>query len=243
MHMSLLPRHAPMRSVRLLFLAIVCLFTLNAALTRLSQNPPLLPLPAVDARALAPNFGNAQLSFIPNAGQSDSGVRFQAQGLGGMLFFKQNELLLSLPIRDAQRKADSLEPHVRSAEGESRPPTTIKLHFDGASPNAEVVGAKRLPGSANYFIGNDPTRWHANLPTYANIVYQDLYPGIDLTYDGRQGMLKGTYTVAIGADPTRIRWRYDRAEQTRIDPTNGNLIINLVAPTTAGLAKDAAGTI
>jgi hypothetical protein len=35
---------------------------------------------------------------------------------------------------------------------------------------------------ANYFIGNDPSKWQANVPTYGSVLYRDLYPGIDLRY-------------------------------------------------------------
>jgi len=61
------------------------------------------------------------------------------------------------------------------------------------------------PGIVNYFIGNDPANWHANIPTYGNIFYERLYPGIDLLYIGNEGILKGTYVVAPGANPGDIR--------------------------------------
>ena len=40
---------------------------------------------------------------------------------------------------------------------------------------------------------------------------EQLYPGIDLRYDGAQSTLKGTYTLAPQADPSRIRWHYEGA--------------------------------
>jgi hypothetical protein len=46
---------------------------------------------------------------------------------------------------------------------------------------------KRLPGTVNYFIGDDPAQWHTNLPTYAGVAYRRLYPGIGLRYDGKSG--------------------------------------------------------
>ncbi len=36
------------------------------------------------------------------------------------------------------------------------------------------------------------------------IVYDELYAGIDLTYNGHEGALKGTYTVAPGSDPIKF---------------------------------------
>ncbi len=44
----------------------------------------------------------------------------------------------------------------------------------------EVLRAERLPGTANYFIGRDPAQWHSNVPTYAEVKYAGVYPGVDL---------------------------------------------------------------
>ena len=41
-----------------------------------------------------------------------------------------------------------------------------------------------LPGVVNSFIGNDPARWHANIPTAAQVRYTDLYPGLDFVVYG-----------------------------------------------------------
>jgi len=82
------------------------------------------------------------------------------------------------------------------------------------------------PGKINYFIGNDPSKWSTDVSTYASTHYEGLYPGIDLKYEGTGGQLKGTYTVAPGADPALIRWRYAGAESVRIDEA-GNMQVML----------------
>lgn len=158
----------------------------------------------------APDFGKLPLSFVPNAGQSDPAVRFQAQGMGGTFFFTPGEVVLSLrapsPARDSEA-SPSTSQQIRNPESQIRNSSVVRLRFEGASPEPEVTGAERLPGIVNYFIGNDPAKWRTRLPTYAGIVYQQLYPGIDLHYNGTEGVLEGTYTVAPGADPAWIRWR------------------------------------
>jgi len=40
------------------------------------------------------------------------------------------------------------------------------------------------------------------------VVYSDLWPGIDLVYEGDSGRLKGTFVVRPGADPSRIQLAY-----------------------------------
>ena len=81
----------------------------------------------------------------------------------------------------------------------------IRLRLVGAKPDAEVTGREELPGKVNYFIGNDPKKWRTNVPTYAKVRYQDVYPGVDLEYYGNQGgQLEYDFIVAPGADPGAI---------------------------------------
>jgi hypothetical protein len=79
------------------------------------------------------------------------------------------------------------------------------MRLVGADANPAVMGADVLPGKVNYFIGNDPKKWRTNVPTYAKVKYQGVYPGIDLVYYGNQGgQLEYDFVVAPGADPSVI---------------------------------------
>jgi hypothetical protein len=78
------------------------------------------------------------------------------------------------------------------------------MQLAGASGKAEPRGEEQLPGAANYFIGNDPAKWHASVPTYAKVRYSGIYPGIDLIFHGNpsaDGQLEYDFMVAPGADP------------------------------------------
>ena len=70
-----------------------------------------------------------------------------------------------------------------------------------------------LPGTANYFIGNDPSNWHSGVPTYAKAEYSSIYPGIDLVYYGNQRRLEYDFVVAPGADPNPIRIQFVGAKR------------------------------
>ena len=81
----------------------------------------------------------------------------------------------------------------------------MRLKLVHANPDAAVLGAHELPGKVNYFLGNDPAKWRSNLPTFAEVRYRDVYPGIDLIYHGDQdGRLEYDFVVAPGADPNAI---------------------------------------
>ena len=66
-------------------------------------------------------------------------------------------------------------------------------------------GAGPVAGTSNYFIGNDPSQWHTDIPNYGQVEEQNVYPGVDLVYYGNQQQLEYNFTVAPGADPGVIR--------------------------------------
>lgn len=209
-------------AVRPITSLMVLMALLASTLAGLAQPGQFLPrtAPAVPAR---PDLEQLPLAFEPNAGQVDPQVRFQARGLGGMVYFTDREIVMTLP-----------QPADGAAHSETL--AVLRLAFDDAS-RPEVAGADPLPGTVSYFIGDDSTRWRNGIATYAGIVYRELYPGVDLRYDGTGGQLKGTYTVAAGADPASIRWRYTGAETVAVDAATGDLRV-----TPAGAARGAALT-
>jgi len=80
-----------------------------------------------------------------------------------------------------------------------------------ANPAARVSGAELLPGKSNYLIGNDPSKWHRNIPQFARVNYESVYPGIDLTYYGNQGQLEYDFRVAPNAEPGKIALTFEGA--------------------------------
>lgn len=169
---------------------------LSAFITLLALCLPLgqMRLPSVMSPSLAtPPFATLPLAFVPNLGQLEPRVRMQASALGGTLTFAATTVTLTLP----------------TAQGDA--PPSIQLTWEGANPQASITGVERLLGLYHSYVGK-PAQWRSNIFTYATVLYHNLYPGIDLRYDGQDGVLKGTYIVAPGTDPSLIRWRYQGAQ-------------------------------
>lgn len=99
--------------------------------------------------------------------------------------------------------------------------------FEGANPAVAPVDRQRLSTLANYYLGNDPESWYTGLPAFAATHYLSLYPSIDLKYEGAGGQLKSTYTISPGTEPRQIRWHYQGAAGTAIDPDSGDLLVAL----------------
>jgi hypothetical protein len=98
----------------------------------------------------------------------------------------------------------------------------IRMRFLGGNPRAHVTATNQLPGRTNYFIGNHPSEWHANVPQYARVSYQDVYPGVSLAFYGVQRRLEFDFIVAPGASPAPIRLAAAGATRIMLDDA-GNL--------------------
>jgi len=120
------------------------------------------------------------LAFEKNVGQTAAQVKFLARTPGYTLFLTSGEAVLAAR------------------------PGVLRMKLLGANPGAGVSGVNEMAGARNYFIGNDATKWQANVPTYAKVKYKSVYSGIDLVYYGNQRQLEYDFVVAPGADPRRI---------------------------------------
>ena len=155
------------------------------------------------------DYGKLPLSFEPNLGQTDTRVKFLARGSGYGLFLTANEAVLRL-------RNDS---NARQSAG-------LRMKLEGANADPKVVGFEELPGKSNYFIGNDSRKWQTNIPTYARVKYEAIYPGVDLLYYGTQGrQLEYDFVVAAGADPRQIKLSFAGADKLELD-VHGNLLVH-----------------
>jgi hypothetical protein len=99
------------------------------------------------------------------------------------------------------------------------------MELAGSRPGIQVVGENELPGTANYFFGQDPARWFTGIPTYSRVRYSNAYPGVDLVYYGNRQQLEYDFVVAPHASPDQIRLRFYGATRLTLD-ANGNLAIH-----------------
>lgn len=184
--------------------AASCILVMSGASAALPCQPPHKPGGAVET-AIERKFNLLPLRFEPNQGQSSSDARFLAQGRGFSALFKEKE-------------ADFL------LAGHAGKTGLLRVTLLNASGNTPVSGEKRLPGTVNYFIGNDRAKWHTGLPTFQRLRYANVYPGTDLIYYGKNGSLEFDFQVSPGAAPSQIQMRFEGARSLRIDD-KGDLIV------------------
>ena len=155
-------------------------------------------------KALPSTVLSLPLFFEQNQGQTAPPVKFLARGAGYGLFLTSDEAVLEL-----QTSAISTEHSALSSQPSSR--SVIRMRLEGANSSPRVSGASLLPGKSNYFIGNDPSKWRYDIPQFARVEYQAVYPGVDLVYYGNQGQLEYDFRVAPGGDPNQITLSFQGA--------------------------------
>jgi hypothetical protein len=160
------------------------------------------------------------LRFEENVGQTDSRVRFLARGGGYTMFLTVGETVLSLRA--------PVQPSTPESSPTARTGAVLRMRLAGANIDADVVGEDELPGRTNYFIGDDPSRWHTDVPSYARVRYHDVAPGVDVVYYGRQGQLEYDFVVAPWADPRSITLTFDGADRVEVG-ANGDLVLHTAA--------------
>ncbi len=178
-----------------------------------------LPAAAVTDARVSESYGKLPLQFEANRGQTHKGVRFLSRGAGYSLYLTADEAVLVLTKPNADAKDDARS---AKARGES---VALRMSLVGAAHKPVVTGLDELPGKANYFIGKDRSKWRTNVPTYAKVQYQSVYPGIDLVYYGNQRQLEYDFVVAPGADPKKIVLGFKGAEKLEID-AQGELVLH-----------------
>ncbi len=143
---------------------------------------------APDTKSAKAALLGAPLNFEANQGQTDSRVKFLSHGDGYALFLTSHEAVFTL----------------RPPAGAKAPPTVFRMELRGANRAAQVTGADKLAGVANYYIGNDAKKWRSGIATYGKVKYEGIYPGVDAVFYGNQRQLEYDFVVAPGADPRQI---------------------------------------
>jgi YD repeat-containing protein len=181
------------------------------AATPLSSAGTAAPTPKTSPPPnLAKNYGQSALAYELNVGQTDSQVRFLSHGPGFGLFLTGAfaEFAVARPNQSPTRDV-------------------FRMQFAGANANAspQVFAENELTSRANYLIGNDPSKYHADVPEYGQVRYKNLYPGVDLVYHSAAGrQLEYDFEVAPGASVANIHLGWQGVQGLSLD-AQGNLVL------------------
>ncbi len=166
-------------------------------------------------RLLAQDY-SGNLEFTENKGQWASSIRYRADIPNGRFYLHSGGFsVLIQKAGDMEKVRNYFHPHGTEV---SLPPFDVHSHiysmdFVGAAATPQISGDKPLDTKNNYFIGNDSSKWRNNCSVYQAVLYNNIYPGIDLRYYTDKGNLKYNFIVHPGADYKQIRMKYTGATQ------------------------------
>jgi hypothetical protein len=185
-------------------------------------------LPAIVGRA-----GNPSLEFLENRNQWDKWIDYGIRIPGGMLYLDGTGFHYYLYD---QARVEELHMASHAHADESTGPKAIGQEIDGQYVRMTWTGARDVQPKPfgknqpyyNYFLGRDPSRYAARVPSYSGVLYPGIYDGIDLKLYASGGNLKYDFIVAPGADPSCIQGVYSGVERVTFD-ASGRLIIPTVS--------------
>ena len=125
------------------------------------------------------DYEDAMSFFVANEGQFDGAIKFVAVTEFGQAAFYDS--MVQYCVKDHQ-------------DGELVSSDVITLTFPGSS---QVVpeGQDLLAHKSNYLLGDDQSAWISGADNFGAIVYQDLWPGVDLSYRFSDDGLKYEFSV------------------------------------------------
>ncbi len=170
--------------------------------------------------------GTPSMGFIANHEQVDGSVRFFTVGSHGSVFFLDDGLIFDLRAMSQ----DSLlmeEYHyilnLGRAEFRERG-STLHLRFKGVDGEPFPEGRSKLETRHHFFIGNDPSEWHLDKPAFGELVYRELWPGVDLVFRESGGRisyhLEGAGAGAMG----KPQFRIEGADSVSVDREGGSTL-------------------
>jgi uncharacterized repeat protein (TIGR01451 family) len=215
-----MPRKIP-HSQALRFALFLFAFTLTALLTQISYLSPKASPSSHAQQGSRPDkplkdkslnskltakaaLMNLPLSFEP----ADGPNTFLVRGSGYRLLLTASQAMIALNAGRSEK--------------------ILRMKLAGANSHANPVILEELPGKRNYLIGNNPEKWRIDVPTYSRIRYDEVYPGISVTYYGNQRQLEYDFELMPGADPRTIRFTFNRQVRPQIT-VDGDLLLQTAA--------------
>ncbi len=130
------------------------------------------------------SFRPPSFRLEPNAGRFDRSIRYVARGPRTSLYLTAAGATLAF--------------RSRGGSGQRHFVTLGLLGGQDVEPEANSV----LPGTINYFVGRDRSKWRTGMQAFGRVSYPGVLPGVDVAYHGAdEGGLEYDVTLAPGVDP------------------------------------------
>ena len=198
----------------------------NSAALHAGQPSPQAPAPRLaDANQMLQRQGPI---FIENRGQFDRRVKFLVTGNGANLWLTNEGIVFDFQRPASKQSANAAEEKAASLKRLSpghepidprqksdQPPMerlVFKQKLVNPNPNPTIEARDPQPGIYNYFPTSDPDTWRTHVLAYKEVVYHDIWKGIDLKLFANGPNLEEEFIVHPGADASAVRLAYEGIE-------------------------------
>ncbi len=180
------------------------------------------------------------MEFIENKGQWNDKIKFRGDFPTGSFYLEKNAFTVDLhnpvdllAISDFHHGISTSNTSTNNSLKntiplpQNTPTVNVRSHaytvtFLGGN-TSNIIADKSLPTANNYFIGKDKTKWASNCKIYQAVLYQNVYPNIDIRYYVENNNLKYDFIIKPGGNPNVIAMRYDGVNSMAVK--NNELLI------------------
>ncbi len=166
----------------------------------------------IDHHDHAHDFKSSNL--LENKGQWPSPVLFQSSIDGGKVWVQQNKFVYHL-----QDYSSMHENHINfdvNAGKEIRE-HLVHLNFVGSNQISSIEKHDESSFYFNYFKGSDRSKWASNVHSYGNSILKNIYNGIDLNVQNKDGVFKYEFLIAPYQSHDRIQLNYAGQESINLN--------------------------
>lgn len=160
--------------------------------------------------------------FVENQGQWKGPFKWKKEVKGGDIYLQNNAITFDLydwsPIALAHAEGAPIDPETKIKHH------SFKLIFDGANPSPTFESAQQTKHYLNFFLGNDQSQWKSQIYPKKEVIYKELYPGIDLHIIDLGDHIKYEFHLKPFADPNLIRLKSEGLDDLLLQK-DGSLLL------------------
>jgi hypothetical protein len=160
--------------------------------------------------------------FVPNLGQWNHHACFVHRAGAMSVFLEDRGWVLDLREQSQNRRPDQCDvadpfDRLRRHGHRSTRGVAVRMSFVGSLPTSNAIGERELPGHCNYFLGDDESRWRTDVPRYAYVRYENMYPGIDVRIHSADGHPEYDLLCDAGSKLSEVCVEVEGADRLAID--------------------------
>ncbi|OFX17222.1 MAG: hypothetical protein A2033_00950, partial [Bacteroidetes bacterium GWA2_31_9] len=172
------------------------------------------------------SFSQNAPAFIENKNQWNKNVLYKVELNNGSMFLEKDGFTYNF-FKEEDLKHSHADENILD-KSEKDHSEVIHWHafnvkLMNAQSNCVIEALNPYSDYINYFIGNEPSKWASKVKRYKDVLYNNVYQGIDLKLYSNESNLKYDFIVKAGADITEIILQYNGVDDLKLK--NGDLII------------------